>query len=128
MMTHAHGKVLLADVHKRVDDSVRRLARRKRERGLGIQDGKLREQELRVERVLRLHVKRKKHTHVKRSARENGAIVAFRAGLYHETSCKRILQAASSRIREERHSRFPFRPKSPYPTDLVSLCTSKQRR
>ena len=110
-MTHAHGKVLLADVHKRVDDSVRRLTRRERERGLGIQDGKLREQELRVERVLRLHITRGKYTHVKRSARENGAIVALRARLCHEITRNRIRQAASSHIREERHSRFPFRPK-----------------
>ena len=58
MMTHAHGKVLLADVHERIHHSVDRLALRQRHGRFGVQDGEDGEQDGVTHGVLALHVTR----------------------------------------------------------------------
>ena len=93
--THAHSEVLLAHVDKGVHDSVGSLTRGKREGRLRIQNGELGEQELRVECALRLAVKRVDETHVKRSAGENGSVVALRSRLHGQSMLYPVRQAAS---------------------------------
>ena len=93
--THAHGAVLLPHINEGVHDSVGSLARGKREGRLRIQNGELGEQELRVECALRLAVKRVDEVHVKRSAGENGSVVALRSRLHDQPMLYPVRQAAS---------------------------------